>query len=185
MAELDGIPTTTVARTLLDLADVVPRPRLERALEQAEILGLFDKRALDEILTRATGRRGAPLLRALVAPHDFEARITRSGLEERLLNLCRQADLPLPQTNQAIALPDGHVTADFVWRERRLIVETDGHRFHGNRHAFERDRRRDQRLLAAGWRVVRFTWRQVIDHPEEVVAILRQLVGDAGGARGR
>jgi very-short-patch-repair endonuclease len=185
MAELDGIPTTTVARTLLDLADVVPRPRLERALEQAEILGLFDKRALDEILTRATGRRGAPVLRVLVAPHDFEAGITRSELEERFLNLCRQADLPVPQTNQAIALPDGHITADFVWREPRLIVETDGHRFHGNRHAFERDRRRDQRLLAASWRVVRFHVAAGHRSPEEVVAILRQLVGDAGGARGR
>jgi Protein of unknown function (DUF559) len=175
VAELNAIPCASLARTLLDLAEVVTDGQLERAIEQAEILQLFDGRTLDDVLARATGRRGAPRLRTIVDQHDFEAGITASELENRFLALCTRAGLPLPQANQRIALHDGSVKVDFVWHPLRLIVDTDGHRFHGNAAAFERDRRRDQRLAAAGWQVVRFTWRQVVDRPGEVVAVLREL----------
>jgi very-short-patch-repair endonuclease len=68
-----------------------------------------------------------------------------------------------------------------MWREQRLIVEVDGFAFHGSRHAFERDRRRDAELLAAGFRVVRFTWRQIAGEPEVVVARLAVLLAATRG----
>jgi very-short-patch-repair endonuclease len=78
--------------------------------------------------------------------------------------------------NALVDLEGDSVEVDFSWLARGLIVETDSFRFHGTRRAFERDRRRDQRLLLAGWRVVRFTWRQVQGRPDDVARTLRALL---------
>jgi very-short-patch-repair endonuclease len=99
--------------------------------------------------------------------------LTRSLLEERFLRLCAQAGIPRPQVNVTV---EG-LTVDFMWPLPRLIAETDGRRYHHHDRAFERDRLRDQRLLAAGWRVVRFTYRQVTREPGSVIAVLRNLMG--------
>jgi very-short-patch-repair endonuclease len=177
--DVDGIPCTTVARTLLDLAGVVDRRALERACEQAEVLEVFDLRAIDDVLRRANGRRGAGVLRAVLREHTITPLFTRRELEERFLRLCRDHALEAPEVNSWIALEGGGLEADFVWRGRRLCVETDGRAVHLTRHAFERDRRRDQRLLLAGWRVARFTWRQLEDEPATVAATLRGLLAQA------
>jgi hypothetical protein len=178
VTEVDDIPCTTVARTLLDLADVISRRQLERACDEAEVLRLLDTTALDACLARANGRRGAPVLSAMRAEHAIGETVTRNDFEEALLALCDQAGLARPEVNAWIALPGGgHAQPDFVWREQRLIVETDGRAAHTTRHAFEHDRRRDQRLMLAGWRVMRVTWRQLTEEPEELARTLRTLLG--------
>jgi very-short-patch-repair endonuclease len=172
-----GIPCTTVTRTLLDLADVVDDREVERAIERAEQLRLFDLRALERTLARARGRAGASRLRNLVRSGLRKPTLTRSELEERFLRLCRGAGLPEPEVNAWIPLGEsGGAEADFFWRDQRLAIETDGNESHGTRQAFERDRLRDQQLAVAGFRVVRFTWRQVEDEPDRVAATLRELV---------
>jgi hypothetical protein len=172
----DGIACTTVSRTLLDLADVLDRRGIERAVEQAEVLRLFDARAVEEVLARAAGRRGAGVLEAVLAVFENPA-LTASELEERFLGLCRAAGVPRPEVNAWLPLGGGMVKVDFLWRSKRLVVETDGHAFHHTRGAFERDRRRDQRLLLAGYEVLRFTWRQVTGEPDIVAATVGPLLG--------
>jgi hypothetical protein len=171
-----GVPCTAVARTLLDLSEVVSRRRLERALDQAEMLRILDASSLEELLDRSAGRRGAPILRAVLGDHRTGAALTRSELEDVFLGICRSAGIAHPEVNAVIEASGGALEVDFMWRLPRLIVETDGHRTHGTRAAFERDRRRDQLLALAGWRVVRFTWRQITRDPDAVVHVVRGLL---------
>jgi very-short-patch-repair endonuclease len=138
---------TTAARTIADLRRVVPPQQLRRAVREAAVLGL--------------DRSG-----------NVEAEPTRSELEHRFLLLCRRHRLPMPEPNAAL----GPFTADFLWREPALIIETDGYRYHRGRQAFEDDRARDTELRLMGYEVVRFTYRQVVDDPERVAAILRALL---------
>jgi hypothetical protein len=174
---VDDIRCTTVARTLLDLAEVVDRGALRRACNEAEVLRVFDGRALHDVLRRAHGRRGAPRLRAVLADGRIGEAITRNDLEEAFLALCDHAGLPAPKVNVWIPLAEGGgQEADFLWPEQRLNAETDGGGVHDTPSSFEADRRRDQRLLRAGYRVVRFPWRQVFHAPDEVVDTLRDLI---------
>jgi very-short-patch-repair endonuclease len=106
-----------------------------------------------------------------VKRHDAGATRTRSELEERMLNLCHRFRLP-PEVNATV---EGY-EADFVWREQRLIVETDGWAAHGTRTAFERDRRRDADLLAAGWRVLRISYERLEREPEWVAARIAEAL---------
>lgn len=172
-----GVPCTSVARTLLDFAEVTDRRGLERAFDQAEVLRVLDVRAAEDVLGRARGRRGAPLIQAVMASDRIGETLTRNELEERFLHLCDSAFIPRPEVNVMLATADGHPEVDFLWRECGLIAETDGYRSHGTRRAFERDRARDRALAVAGFRVVRFTWRQVTNGPGEVAATLRALLG--------
>ena len=162
----DGLPLTTPARTLLDLATHLRQHELDRATEQVQILGLATQ---DEIAAELTSRRG---VRALLAALHDEPTLTRSEAERRLLDLIRQARLPRPETNVTVA----GCEVDLLWRTQRLVVEVDGYAFHSGRAAFERDRRRDAALQAAGFRVVRFTWRQITREPHAVVAHLAMLL---------
>ncbi|MGH2840833.1 MAG: DUF559 domain-containing protein [Solirubrobacteraceae bacterium] len=177
-----GIPCTSLARTLLDLAEVVDRRALERALDRAEQLGLLDMRAIEDVLARNPTRRGARRLRRALADHYGGSTITKNEIEELFLQICRQAGLPQPEVNVWLAIPGEEWQVDFLWRRERLVVETDGRKTHGTRQAFERDRRRDQRLMVEGWRVVRFTWRQITREPEAVAATLRGLLAQARAA---
>lgn len=178
-----GIPCTTIARTLLDLAGVVRERELRGAIAEAEVLGLFDLAAVQDVIAHGRGRRGVARLRLLLSDLDPQAGLAKSELERRFLAFCRQAFLPAPEVNVPIPLSGGEVVADFVWRDARLIVETDGLQFHGTRSAFERDRRRDQRLGVAGWRVVRCTWRQVTTDPSELARTLHVLLSQSLGRR--
>jgi predicted transcriptional regulator of viral defense system len=176
---VSGIPCTTVARTLLDLASVLPRRALERACDQAEILQVFDLHAIEEQLRRHPRRAGTAKLRAILDEHYIGQTPTWSVLEEHFLALTRGAGLPDPEVNAFIDPGDGEpaVRVDFAWPERRLAVEADGRETHLTHQAFERDRRRDQRVTAAGWRVVRTTWRQIRVTPAELRQTLRTLYG--------
>jgi predicted transcriptional regulator of viral defense system len=149
----DGIPTTTSARTLLDLAAVVPRRTLERALDEAEILRLPGPATL---LDRYPRRRGAATLRTLLVTSRSPTP-TRTELEDKFLTFVDDWGFDRPDVNTII---EG-LEVDAAWRDARLIVELDGFATHGTRRGFERDRKRDRRLTAAGWCVIRLTWRQL------------------------
>jgi very-short-patch-repair endonuclease len=173
---IDGIPCTTVARTLVDLGDVVSRRVVERAMDQAEVLRVFDLRAVSEVLARAGRRRGAGTLRTVLEHYEGPT-LTRRQLEELFLTMCRKASLPSPAVNAWITTDDGVAyQADFLWRAERLVAETDGRDVHTTRRAFEHDRLRDQRLALAGFTVVRFTWRQVERDPRRVAGALQALL---------
>ena len=167
-----AIPITTVERTLLDLAGMLAAGPLERAVERTVMLRLFDLAALDAVLARNPGRKGASALQGIVANLDDEPQLTRSQLEDFFIDLCDAHALPRPETN---ALVEG-LTVDFLWRDRRLIVETDGRATHATPMAFERDRARDARLMVAGYGVVRFTYRQIVREPERVARTLLALL---------
>jgi very-short-patch-repair endonuclease len=168
----EGIPVTTVARTLLDVAEIAPPHELRHALEAAERRELLDAREIDALLTRSPGRRGIPTLRAAIAELIGPVPWTRSELERRFLTLVREAGLSEPQCN---VLVEG-MLVDAVWPGARLIVELDGYAFHRGRAQFESDRRRDAALLLAGYRVIRLTARRLADEPERVAAELRALL---------
>jgi very-short-patch-repair endonuclease len=163
------MPITTPARTLVDLAEVLPLRTLERALSEAQIRRLVRPRQLLDVLERSPGRRGAGALRELL---DHQPAFTRSEAEARLLALLRAAGLPPSSVNTRI----GNYEVDFLWRPDRLVVEFDGYAYHSSRTAFERDRTRDAELQARGYRVFRVTWRQLVEEPEAVIARIAQAL---------
>lgn len=173
---VNGIPCTSIARTLLDLAGVVSARELRNAITQAEVLGVFDLRAVRGLIARSRGRRGIARLRRALDEFDPGMEYTRSELERRFLSLCARKRLPRPEVNAPLDIDGEPIKPDFLWRKARLVVETDGRRFHDTAVAFEKDRHRDQQLLVAGWRVVRCTWRQVVDEPAELAQTLRELL---------
>lgn len=164
----DGLPVTTVARTLVDLADDVTPHQLERICHRAEVLRVLDAGKLDRRLSRGRWRGARSLRSALETLAYADPQITRSELEERFLGLAADAGLPPPLTNAQVAGNE----VDFLWPERRLVVETNGVAAHLTPTAFEEDRRRDAALQIAGYRVARFTWRQVVRDPRHVKATL-------------
>jgi len=178
-----GIPVTTLARTLVDLGDVVERRAVEQAVEQAEVLRLFDLEAIDEALGRVGNARGKSLLSSVLEELTGPT-LTESELEEAFLAIVRGAGIEDPEVNASITLRDGTpARIDFLWRERRLAVETDGHAFHRTRQSRERDARRDQLLGLAGIESIRFTARQVMREREWVAETMLALACRADGHR--
>jgi hypothetical protein len=171
-----GIRVTTVARTLLDLAAVLKRRPLERAINEAEVQRHTDSLSLPALLARYPRRRGTAAIRAILTGADVGITLTRSELEERFLRFLAGWGLPRPELNVSIAVRGGFVEADCVWRGARLIAELDGRAVHGTAAAFERDRARDRALNAASWRVVRITWRQLSWEARELAADLGTLL---------
>jgi hypothetical protein len=167
---VQGIPTTSIARTLLDIAATRPR-LLERAFEAAERLQLLDLRAIHELLDRSHGCRGRPALAALTDRRELPP-ATRSELERDFLRLCDDAGLPLPLVNVIV---EGF-EVDAAWPNRRLVVELDSREFHLTRAAFERDRVRDAKLQLAGYRVLRVTHRRLHTESSAIVDTVRRLL---------
>ena len=142
---IDNIPCTSLARTLLDVAEDATRREIERALDAAEQQQILDMAAIDDVLARANGRRGAKLLRAVLGEHVVGNTFTRNDLEEAFLAIARAAELPPDAVNVWIPFPDGGgAEADFLYRDQHLIVEVDGRDVHATRRAFHSDRRRDR-----------------------------------------
>ena len=175
---VDGIPVTGLSRTLLDLASVLDRRRVELALNEAEVRGLTDVVPLARLLERYPRRRGAAVLRALLNDEAVLSGVTRNDFEERFAALLEAHGLPKPRFNADLFVRGRHFNADCLWEGDRLIVELDGGAVHRTPRAFEEDRRRDRILTAAGWRTIRVTWRQLRDDPaavaEDVHLALRQ-----------
>jgi very-short-patch-repair endonuclease len=170
-----GVPCTSVARTLLDLAAVLRPSELEHACDRAEQLRLFDGRAIEELLARTRGERGTKRLRETLEQLNPSSQLTRSENERLMLALCRTYSLTLPVVNGWIQLEGAGFSPDFLWPEAKLIVETDG-ATHRTRRAFEGDRRRDQLLAEAGYTTLRFTWRQITGEPERVARTIAAVL---------
>lgn len=162
---------TAVPRTLLDLAATVRFDWLEKMVERAEELELFDLRAVEGILARTVGHHGHARLRraiALYRPSSF----TRSGLEKRWLELVLQVGLPQPHMNYV----EQGFELDCYWPEYRFAVELDVFETHGTRAAFERDRERQEELLLAGITMTRVTGPRLKREPDEVIRRVAQLL---------
>lgn len=159
-----NIPVTRPARTLLDLAETLNRRELERALDEAERLGLCTEAQLCAAVERHRGRPGAAILSAVLEEHDLGSSATSNEFEELFFNLSEENGFPRPECNVRL----GPYKPDFLWRAHRVIVEADGHATHRTRRAFESDRARDVELGEVGWRVLRFTWRQLTQRPDWV-----------------
>lgn len=169
--ELEGIPVTVPARTVVDLATVLGTRELEAAIAAAEREGMVTREDLERRLAGRRGRPGAPALRSVLEARGGPA-LTRSEAEARVLALIRKAGLPVPETNVRI----GPYEVDLLWREARLVVEVDGYHFHAPRPRFEADRRRDAWLLGAGIQVVRLSWRQITEREMVTVVQLAQAL---------
>jgi very-short-patch-repair endonuclease len=167
VAEVEGLPVTAPARTLFDLATVVPLRDLERAIAIADRKRLLSPADLLRRAEASLRHRGARIIRKLLAAEAVPA-FTRSEAESRMLHLIRLARLRRPQVNVQVC---GY-EVDFFWPDERLVVEVDGYAWHASSAAFARDRRRDADLHASGIRVIRFTWDDVTKHPEATIAVL-------------
>jgi very-short-patch-repair endonuclease len=182
-AVVEGIPCTSVPRTLLGLAAVVPLGVLETACNRAELLNVLDMAAMGELLERSRGHPGTRALRSVLRI-DLGEGVPRTELERRFLALCRRAALPSPSVNAWISLAGEEMQFDFVWHRERVVVDVDGWDTHRTRRAFQEDRRRDRLLRLAGWEPLRFTWQDVGEQGAQVKAEVgsllaeRRLVGD-------
>jgi very-short-patch-repair endonuclease len=172
---IGGIPCTSLARTLLDLAATQSAGRLRYAITQAEVEEVFDLDEVVELVKRSRGRRGVARLRLAIELHDPDEKEARLELEKKLLRLFKRARLS-PEVNRHLLVDGISMMPDFMWRDARLIVEADSRRVHGTATAFEKDRQRDQRLAVDGWTVIRVTWRQAVDEPERLIETLRTLL---------
>jgi very-short-patch-repair endonuclease len=172
-----GIPITTVARTLTDLAAELSRDDLARACHEAGVRYRTTPAQIAAVLARRPRMPGAPKLRQII---DGDARVTLSVLERRFVGLLRDEGIPLPRMNR----PAGAYHVDCRWPARRLTVELDSYRFHHSRHAWEQDRRRERDARSRGDEFRRYTWADVVEHPAPMLADLRQLL-DETGTRGR
>ncbi|MFZ0041676.1 MAG: DUF559 domain-containing protein, partial [Solirubrobacteraceae bacterium] len=173
-----AIPVTTVSRLMLDMAETLSAQRLRSLLEASQRAGSFDVTQIDAVVARNPGRHGIKPLCEAVAQLRDDAPWTQSNLEVRFLELVRSANLPEPLAN---VLVEGELV-DFFWPDHRLVVEIDSYRFHKTRSVFEADRRRDVRLSLAGILVVRFTYRRVVDEPDQVARELARLLSRERGA---
>jgi hypothetical protein len=163
-----GIPITTPIRTLIDLATTLNDLPLEQALDRADQQGLID---FAELKARPIPRSLQAILARYTAPT-----FTRSELEDRFFALCDKHSLPRPLNNTIVEGEE----VDFVWRDKRLVVEVDGYGFHRSPSRFENDRERDVMLTLAGWTVLRFTWTQVTARPSWVAAAARTRLAGCG-----
>jgi hypothetical protein len=166
-----GIPGTTPARTLLDLASVLDFHQLERAVHETEYHRLTSP-SPSTLLTRHHRRRGTKALRAIVDQGRLGATLARSDLEIDFLAFLDRQEIPRPLVNE----PIGPYTVDGLWPDQRLVVELDSRRAHETTKAFEADRARDRALMTKGYRVVRITWRQLHADGPTIAAQLRQLL---------
>jgi very-short-patch-repair endonuclease len=164
-----GIPVTSVPRTLVDLAAVLPVGALARACHEAEVRHRTTPAEVEEVLARRPNSPGAAKLRRVL---HGDVRVVLSKLEARFLDRLRDAGLPLPETNR----PAGGRRVDCRWPEQRLTVELDGYRYHHSRHAWERDRQRERETRARGDEFRRYTYGDVFERPRLMLAELRPLL---------
>jgi hypothetical protein len=170
VTKIDGIPVTTLPRTLLDLAEVVPKSQVIRAITQAEIQRIIDLKAIHELMARSPGRRGLKPLREILTDAVIEPN-TKEEFEHAFVQFCHEYGLPRPIVNTKV---EGY-EVDATWPGSDVIVELDSWKFHGHRKAFEDDRERDV-ALQPRYRVVRITWRQLTRKPDQLARTLRNLL---------
>lgn len=185
MTTIDHLPITTVARTIVDLAAVLSAAHLGRVVEGCLVEEKVDWGSLADTFAKLArrGKPGVHHLRAVLARLEPGIEASESVLESGLLGLLRAAGLPPPV--QQLPLPwrtRGIGRVDFAYRDQRLIIEADGRRWHTRAEAFEADRRRDNLAMLAGWRVLRFTWKDLEERPDAVVTMVEQALCSSSAA---
>jgi very-short-patch-repair endonuclease len=174
----EGIPVTTVPRTIFDLAATESEDVVENLLREAEFRELWDRLSLRDLVERYPGKRGVRKVRvALDRLKEEPSGRKRSPLEERFAPFLRRYHLPLPRFNDWILLGPKRYQVDCHWPGTGQIVELDGWKGHSTRTAFREDRARDRALHVAGYSVTHLTWAQLDDEPAAVSADLRVLLG--------
>jgi hypothetical protein len=174
-----GVAVTTPARTLVDMAGLLGIPSLRQLVERAAVLKLLSLESLDRSLEEAKGRRGRRALYAILEAwrtEDGSMPDVRSDFEALVLPHLLEMGLPRPACNKSLLIDGERFVIDFLWEEPRLVVETDGEATHGTPVAFQRDRRRDQILIANDYRIVRATWDQIEHELDAVVARIAQTL---------
>jgi very-short-patch-repair endonuclease len=173
----EGIPVTSVPRTIFDLAATESTDVVENLLREMEFLELRDRLSLRDLVERYPGKRGVRKVRtALERLEEEPVGRKRSKLEERFAPFLRQHRLPLPRFNDWILLGDKRFQVDCHWPDTHQIVELDGWQGHKTRSAFRDDRARDRKLRVAGYSVTHITWNQLDDEPEAIAVDLRALL---------
>lgn len=176
----EGIPVTTVPRTVLDLAARSSVDEVEVAIRQVEFLRLYDRLSLLDLIERYPGRRGIARARTSLARIEaLPGGRVRSPLETKFLPFLRRHRLPRPRLNDWITLAEKRFQVDCHWADMGEIVELDGWQAHGTRSGFRDDRARDRTLRAAGYGVTRISWSQLDDEPEAIASDLRRLLNDS------
>ena len=174
----EGIPVTSVHRTIFDLAASVSVDEVVAMVKEAEYLNRWDRLSLPDLLERYPGKRGSRKVRfALNRIREEPPGRTHSKLEQRFAPFLRRHHLPLPRFNDWILLGPKRYQVDCHWPHLWLIVELDGWQGHSTRSAFQDDRARDRALKVAGYSVVHLTWAQLESEPTQVAADLRGLLG--------
>jgi very-short-patch-repair endonuclease len=174
-----GVPVTSPARTIVDCAGSDPKG-VSAMIEQAVVLRLFDVRAIDLVLDGPRRKGTLHLLRTLEPWRRYRPGIKiRSRMEAKLLPLLSEAGLPIPETNARVRVGGRTYEVDFLWRRQRLVVETDGGRFHDNPAAGTRDSGRNRALDAAGYRIPRLGWEDLRDRPEAAMAEIGRLLRES------
>jgi hypothetical protein len=153
-----------------------PPRRFEAALNQADALRLWDGPSLPALLERYPGRAGSRVVRLGLELRAAGAAVTRSEFEERFVEFVHGVGIRRPEINGSLLLGGDWIEIDALWRIERVALELDSRQFHDTPAAFEADRRRDRRLIAAGWRPVRITWRQLTEEPDAVARDLRSML---------
>lgn len=172
-----GVPLTSPARTIVDCAGILDGRGVGELIEEAAVQGLLDIRAIDRVLDGPRRRGSNRLLRAVAPWRRYRRGIKiRSRMEAKLLPLLTEAALPIPQTNSKLRLTGKVYEIDFLWREQKLVVETDGGRFHDNPAAGARDSERNHALAAAGYRLPRLGWEDLRDRPDETMSEIARLL---------
>jgi very-short-patch-repair endonuclease len=183
-SEDEGIPVTSVHRTIFDLAATEDVDTVMAMIKEAEYLGRYERLSLWDLLERYPGRRGSRNLRfALKRLKEEPTGRKRSRLEERFAPFLRRHRLPLPRFNDWILLDSKRFQVDCHWPGTGEIVELDGWEGHSSRSAFREDRARDRALRVAGYSVTHLTWNQLDDEPTLVAADLRALLQQSAPSR--
>jgi very-short-patch-repair endonuclease len=183
-----GIPVTSVARTIVDLAGTYGEKELRESVERAATKGVLDIARIEAVLASGPKRRGAPCLRRILAdwrPVAEAAKYAtfRSLFEAKLLPLVAAAGLPLPRFNAPVQTAERVLEVDLLWDQERFVVEADSRKHHGIEVAFERDHRRARELIAAGYRFLGVTWREVEKEAPAVFEVIRQQLTDRTASR--
>lgn len=173
--EVEGIPVTTAARTVFDLAATSTLREVDRAFHELEVRRLWGPVSVRDLVGRHPGHRGVRTLRTVLASRK-PVGITRNEFEEGFVALLDAHGLPRPRFNATISARGRFFEADALWDRQRLIAELDGGEVHQTEGAFHSDRKRDRILLAEGWRTTRVTWHQLRDEPAAIAADLRDLL---------
>ncbi len=173
----EGVPVTTVARTLLDLGPTLSPTRLKSVIDAAENRRLDEAVSLVELVERYPRRAGAAAIRRIVAERRIGVDVPRQELELRFAEFVERFGIPRPAVNGLVEAGGRSLEVDCVWPQAHLAVELDSRAHHGNASAFEEDRARDQALISEGWRVMRITWKQLHAEPERIARMLKQALG--------